>query len=412
MKRSTLVLLASTALVSQFGSEAQAGTGTITVLDSTGATKTYAVTTNGSSQFISNMVICDQSAAANCAGVDSGHSLQIAGEGTAGTPAGGVVTIQGAASMTAVQVQGSVTANQGGTWNITNISGTVSLPTGAATAAKQPALGTGGTPSTDVLTIQGISTMSPLQVTSSTASNFNATVVQATGTNLHVVCDSGCSGSGGTSSAFGSAFPANGTAIGLTNGTNMVAWSATTNYGTAPSTIAVPAVNAFVTNTNANGQTTMSGGSPVTLASDQSPLAVAAVVATVLPTLTGASSSQIRQTTAGQTLVALYSGKEFNTQGAVSASVTTVVSIIASVASGKNYITGIQCARTDAGTTAIVLTWSSSTIPPMVLPNNGGGGGNNFQFLTPVTTGALGLSYTSSAGVAQIVCGAQGYTGA
>ena len=54
--------------------------------------------------------------------------------------------------------------------------------------------------------------------------------------------------SGGTSSTFGSAFPATGTAIGLTNGTNMVAWSATTNYGTAPAAIAVPAVNADVTN--------------------------------------------------------------------------------------------------------------------------------------------------------------------
>lgn len=36
-----------------------------------------------------------------------------------------------------VTVTGTVTANQGGTWNINNISGTVSLPTGAATAANQ-----------------------------------------------------------------------------------------------------------------------------------------------------------------------------------------------------------------------------------------------------------------------------------
>ncbi len=34
-------------------------------------------------------------------------------------------------------VSGSVTANQGGTWNINNITGTVSLPTGAATSEKQ-----------------------------------------------------------------------------------------------------------------------------------------------------------------------------------------------------------------------------------------------------------------------------------
>ena len=47
----------------------------------------------------------------------------------------------------------TVTANQGGTWNVNNIAGTVSLPTGAATAAKQPAPGAAGTPSADVITV-------------------------------------------------------------------------------------------------------------------------------------------------------------------------------------------------------------------------------------------------------------------
>lgn len=58
----------------------------------------------------------------------------------------------------------AVQAAQSGTWNVTNISGTVSLPTGAATAAKQPALGTAGTASTDVLTVQGIASMTALKV--------------------------------------------------------------------------------------------------------------------------------------------------------------------------------------------------------------------------------------------------------
>lgn len=38
------------------------------------------------------------------------------------------------------------------------------LPTGAATAAKQPALGTAGTPSTDVISIQGIASMTAVKV--------------------------------------------------------------------------------------------------------------------------------------------------------------------------------------------------------------------------------------------------------
>lgn len=62
---------------------------------------------------------------------------------------------------------GTVAATQSGTWNVTNVSGTVSLPTGAATAAKQPALGTAGTASADVITVQGIASMTPLLVNGS-----------------------------------------------------------------------------------------------------------------------------------------------------------------------------------------------------------------------------------------------------
>lgn len=52
--------------------------------------------------------------------------------------------------------QSAIPVTESGVWNITNVTGTVSLPTGAATAAKQPALGVAGTASTDVITVQGI----------------------------------------------------------------------------------------------------------------------------------------------------------------------------------------------------------------------------------------------------------------
>lgn len=55
-------------------------------------------------------------------------------------------------------------ATQSGTWNVTNVSGTVSLPTGAATAAKQPALGTAGSSSSDVISVQGIASGTALPV--------------------------------------------------------------------------------------------------------------------------------------------------------------------------------------------------------------------------------------------------------
>lgn len=56
-----------------------------------------------------------------------------------------------------------VAATQSGSWSV-SVTGTVAisasalpLPSGAATAAKQPALGTAGTPSADVISVQGVS---------------------------------------------------------------------------------------------------------------------------------------------------------------------------------------------------------------------------------------------------------------
>jgi hypothetical protein len=101
MKIRTILQTAVFLLASSF---ALGGSSTITVLDSVGATKTFDVVTDGSGHFVGMSVVCDQSAAANCAGVDSGHSLQVAGEGTAGSAAGGVMTVQGSASGTAIPV--------------------------------------------------------------------------------------------------------------------------------------------------------------------------------------------------------------------------------------------------------------------------------------------------------------------
>src|SRR5882672_12704416 len=140
------------------------------------------------------------------AGVQSPYNIlgDIAGAaiyGTAGAANTNVITVQGIASgvaqpvtMTSTTITGTVAATQSGTWtvqpgntanttawlvtgtggtfpatqsgtwNITNISGTISLPTGASTAAKQPALGTAGSASTDVLTVQGIASMTALKV--------------------------------------------------------------------------------------------------------------------------------------------------------------------------------------------------------------------------------------------------------
>jgi len=94
----------------------------------------------------------------------------------------------------------AVQAAQSGTWNINNVSGTVSLPTGAATSAKQPALGTAGTASADVLTVQGIASMTALKVDGSAVTQpVSGTITANAGTGtMNVTVVSGATGGDST----------------------------------------------------------------------------------------------------------------------------------------------------------------------------------------------------------------------
>lgn len=110
------------------------------------------------------------------------------GIGTAGVSSADVISIQGIASGTPIPITGSISVT--GTMPVSaivtapvfvrlsdgtnpiatlpvSISGSVTLPTGAATAAKQPALGTAGSPSADVITVQGNPSGTPIPVTGS-----------------------------------------------------------------------------------------------------------------------------------------------------------------------------------------------------------------------------------------------------
>lgn len=66
---------------------------------------------------------------------------------------------------------------------------TSALPTGASTAAKQPALGTAGTASADVITVQGIAAMTPLIVDLSTNNDVTVTGTVDLGATDNAVLD-------------------------------------------------------------------------------------------------------------------------------------------------------------------------------------------------------------------------------
>jgi hypothetical protein len=88
------------------------------------------------------------------------NPFNIKGTGTAGSANSGVVTVQGIAAMTPVQVSQATAANLNA--NVTSNGANL------ATAAKQPALGTAGSASSDVITVQGISGGTALPVSSTT----------------------------------------------------------------------------------------------------------------------------------------------------------------------------------------------------------------------------------------------------
>lgn len=125
-----------------------------------------------------------------------------------------------------------------------------------------------GTAAANSLLTGGVYNSTPLTLTNTQQSSLQ---LDANGY-LKVNTAAGAA-AGGTSSNFGSAFPTPGTAIGFSDGTNMVAGRVTT-YGTAPTGLNAVAVNAFVTNTNANGSATSANSSPVVIASDQAAVAV------------------------------------------------------------------------------------------------------------------------------------------
>lgn len=114
--------------------------------------------------------------------------------GTAGSPSTNVLSVQGVASGTSMPVTLS------GTNNIAAITGSVVLPTGASTGALQSAVigpvGP-GTPATNSLLIGGIYNSSSPSVTSGQQAGLQLD----SSANLKITCQAGCSGSGGTASA-------------------------------------------------------------------------------------------------------------------------------------------------------------------------------------------------------------------
>jgi hypothetical protein len=240
--------------------------------------------------------------------------------GTAGTASTDVLTVQGIAAMTALKVDGS-----GVTQPVSAAS--LPLPTGAATAAKQPALGTAGAASADVITVQGVASMTALATTPA-------------GNVAHDGADSG----------------------------NPIKFGAK-----AVSSLATATMVAAADRTDA-----------------QSDLDGALIARPNFP------------------LGDLKSDATSNTDGASTAS-----SVFTAVASTRNYVTGIAAHRTDAGATPAYIDFRDGTAGSVlwraVLPPNGGSVQLNSGVPIFRTSANTALAYDVSAALSTVYINVTGF---
>lgn len=103
------------------------------------------------------------------------NPLVVDGYGTAGTPRGGVISVQGVSGGQNIPISGSVTATQSTGTNLHTV-----IDSGSVTATQA----TGSN-------LHTVIDSGAVTVSQATASNLNANVSQATGSNLHTVVDSG-----------------------------------------------------------------------------------------------------------------------------------------------------------------------------------------------------------------------------
>jgi len=232
------------------GTAGSANAGVLTVQGITSMTPILATVSDGTGAL---NVIIDSGTTTVTQGTATSLKAEVIGAGTAGVPAAGILTVQGEVSMTPL-----VVSDGSGALNVIVDSGTTVVTQSTATNLNAAVVGTGtaGTPAGNILTVQGVTSMTPLVVSDGTGAlnviiDSGTTVVTqttASSLNAEVVGDA----------AAGAAFPTNPVGTGL---------KASTSLPTAVDDADVVAPMADV-----HGRQTVSVGAPyvgLTAASDQ-----------------------------------------------------------------------------------------------------------------------------------------------
>ena len=319
--------------------------------------------------------ICVKNASNNCTQVSptAAFPVNVVAGGTGGGAVYGPTAVGAAAANPPILVGGTADATATGVVQVQKVdsSGNAfvavtssALPTGAATSANQ--------------------------TTGNTSLGTIATNTGTTSTGVGAPGDSACATDNGTCSA-----------IALIKRTNQnVTTLNTTASGPIPAQSSDGVKIGAVQGTVASGST-----------ADTYPVLVGGRAATAAPTaVTDRQTVRAQFTETGRFVTAPYSIKELMVRGTTTSTDTSAHTIIASAGGSlKNYITALQCGRTDAGATAIVLTLSDAASTVVILPS---GGATNILFPIPLATAAAtAFQVTSGTGVSTLYCSAQGYTG-
>lgn len=253
------LLLAAALILAPF-EQAMAGAGTITTKDAAGATRTFVVVTDGTGNFVAPTVICDATAVATCAAVGAA-GVKVDGSGATQPVSAASLPLPTGAATSALQTTGNT--------SLTTINTTLGSPfqagasigntTFAATQATSSNLkaqvdpltaaswGIGTSTQNSASVANGHLVLGQFNTSPTTISSGNMSALQMDNAGKLLVNCTGCSSSGSITSWGGGTLGAMG------------------NYGTSPGAVLVPGVNAFVTNSNANGQATAANSSPVVL---------------------------------------------------------------------------------------------------------------------------------------------------
>ena len=254
---------------------------------------------------------------------------------------------------------------QSGTWNVTNISGTVSLPTGAATEAT-------------LSTING----------KVTACNTGAVTVSA-------ALPAGTNGIGKLTSN-------SGVTIGAVELAASQTLATVTNLATIGTSI-VPGTSATHLGKAEDGAHASGDTGVLSLAVRNDTIAA--------PTNADLDYSPITVDKYGRPIVVFGAGPEARSTGTATTTATTDTSLVAASGSAglKTYITDCQFVNTGSTTTLITLKDGSggSTLAYTIAPS---GGGSNVRYSTPlVTTANTALFFAAASASTTVYASCQGF---